>query len=132
MSRLDIKAPQVCVFLTCPQAGDHSHPVCDECGAVNYSSLTCLTCRAMRFTYDQAVAEGWRRYGERESKGGDMTLESVIAFKENERLRTEAFEAMREAIRTWACACPPGNPNLEHDDCKALRAALALAEKVSP
>jgi hypothetical protein len=33
-----------CPFLTCLITERHSHPVCPECGAVNYSSLACSTC----------------------------------------------------------------------------------------
>lgn len=57
MSRLDVKPG--CVFLTCPFSGDHSHPVCDECGTVNYANPRCQTCRTLRPAYDARIAQGW-------------------------------------------------------------------------
>lgn len=45
---LDIASDDYCPLLTCLKSGAHSHPVCEACGAVNYGSLICATCRGNR------------------------------------------------------------------------------------
>lgn len=79
MSRLDLKpSPGAsCPFLCCPRVGDHSHPVCDECKAVNFGNLTCLTCRTSRWKYDQEIAAAWRAIGEPEIAAGFAAAEPV-------------------------------------------------------
>jgi hypothetical protein len=49
-----------CPFLTCPEPGRHTHPICSECETVNYGNMRCLTCKTMRPSYNQHVAEGWK------------------------------------------------------------------------
>lgn len=34
-----------CPFLLCLKVWSHNHPVCGDCGAVNYGSLFCATCK---------------------------------------------------------------------------------------
>jgi len=41
---MEIVFEGACPFLTCLLMGSHTHPVCPECGAVNYGNFTCPTC----------------------------------------------------------------------------------------
>lgn len=45
----------------CPRVDFHSHPVCRECGSVDFSNLACLTCRTLRVLVRQRDVAAWQQ-----------------------------------------------------------------------
>lgn len=54
---LTFEADDYCPLLTCWAIGAHTHPVCDDCGAVNYGNVSCPTCRAERPAVDAQILQ---------------------------------------------------------------------------
>lgn len=46
-----------CPFLLCLEKGEHWHPVCEKCDAVNHGNLSCAVCRENRGTYDRQIVK---------------------------------------------------------------------------
>jgi hypothetical protein len=59
MGRIDVKQRDCPVTPICARVGDHSHFTCDECGAPDYTGLSCLTCLTLRRVQIVGVAHGW-------------------------------------------------------------------------
>lgn len=50
-----------CPFLTCLETGPHDHPVCPDCGAVDFGNFSCSTCQQNNRTAERI--ERYKREG---------------------------------------------------------------------
>lgn len=44
-----------CPMLTCLETEPHSHPVCPDCGAVDFGNWFCTTCRENNMTEERVM-----------------------------------------------------------------------------
>ena len=60
MSRTVFFDGGTCPYPICTRMDRHAHPICSECGTVNYENAACLTCRTMEPVYRNGLITIWR------------------------------------------------------------------------